>query len=241
LWKSYDEAALRLLDSRLLAHLARLCSADPPPVVTGADLLAGVLPAFAARGARVAVVGLEPEVMDALRARFSGVIFVHCNPAPGFEHDTARFGAVRDFVIGARADCTIFAVGSPRQELLAHSVWRVGGAVGIGLCVGAAPLFLSGTLRRAPGWMRRRAGLEWAWRLAREPRRLARRNLVDGPPVLVLILRDLLVGRALPSHGNCAIDESRIKGMEALCSGRPTHDLVPLDPRSARRGIPDQS
>src|SRR3712207_8728266 len=48
------------------------------------------------------------------------------------------------------------------------------------LCVGAAFDFLSGAKRQAPRWMRR-LGLEWAHRLASEPRRLWRRYLLGNP------------------------------------------------------------
>jgi exopolysaccharide biosynthesis WecB/TagA/CpsF family protein len=235
---AYDDAALCLLDSRVAAGLARVCGAAPPPVVTGADLLAAAMPALAARGARVAVVGLDAAAMDAFAARHPGVDFTHAEPARGFEHDEAALGAVVDFIERARADCTILAVGSPRQEVLAQAVRRRGRAVGIGLCVGAAPLFLSGALRRAPAPLRA-AGLEWAWRLMREPARLARRYLIDGPPVLLALAAEFR-RPALPQPGSCAIDRSIINGMEAQCSGRLSHDGVPLVPRSAQRRVPDQ-
>lgn len=185
----YRDAALRLLDSRLLAHLLRLRGMAPPPVATGADLVAAVLPALDARTARVAVIGLDAVAMAALRRRYPAIGFLHHSPVPGFEADPALLVAARDFAIAAAADCTLLAVGSPRQEILAHAIWRTGRARGIGLCVGAAPLFAAGVQRRAPRALRA-AGLEWAWRLAREPRRLGRRYLVDGPPALLAALRE---------------------------------------------------
>lgn len=236
---AYDEAAFSLLDSRVMRGVARLCGAAPPPVVTGADLLAALMPALAARRARIAVIGLEPAAMQAFAARYPGLAMRHLNPARGFEHDPAAFRAVVDFVVAARADCTIFAVGSPRQEALALAVRRRGDAVGIGLCVGAAPLFLAGTMRRAPRPLRA-AGLEWAWRLACEPRRLARRYLLDGPPTLLALIRELR-RPALPGPRRCAIDEGVASGREQECRGSQSHDGVPVDPRSARRGLPGQS
>lgn len=236
---AYDEAALCLLDSRVVAGLARLCGVLPPPVVTGADLLAAAMPALAARAARVAVIGLDAAAMGAFSARYPGIDFTHLEPARGFEHDAAAFGAAVAFIEHARADCTILAVGSPRQEVLARVVRRRGRAVGIGLCVGAAPLFLSGALRRAPAPLRA-AGLEWAWRLMREPSRLARRYLIDGPPVLLALAAEFR-RPALPPPGSCAIDGSIINGMEAQCSGRLSHDGVPLVPRSAQRRGPGES
>jgi exopolysaccharide biosynthesis WecB/TagA/CpsF family protein len=58
--------------------------------------------------------------------------------------------------------------------VVAAALVKRGRATGIGLCIGASLLFLAGEERRAPRWLQG-AGLEWAWRLAQDPRRLARR------------------------------------------------------------------
>ena len=69
------------------------------------------------------------------------------------------------------------------DELLALRVH--GGALGVGLCVGAALDFLTGSAKRAPQWMRG-MGLEWLHRLVSEPGRLWKRYLVTGPKVFSL-------------------------------------------------------
>jgi N-acetylglucosaminyldiphosphoundecaprenol N-acetyl-beta-D-mannosaminyltransferase len=53
--------------------------------------------------------------------------------------------------------------------------------LGVPVCVqiGASLDFLAGKVRRAPGWVQR-VGMEWAWRIAQEPRRLAPRYLQDA-------------------------------------------------------------
>ncbi len=56
------------------------------------------------------------------------------------------------------------------------------------LAFGAVVDFLAGRVRRAPKWMADH-GLEWAWRLMLEPRRLSRRYLVEDPPELVRLMR----------------------------------------------------
>lgn len=71
-------------------------------------------------------------------------------------------------------------LGKPRQELW---IARHGAATGarVLLAFGAVLDFQAGRVPRSPEWIAR-SGLEWAWRLGREPRRLAARYLVDGPP-----------------------------------------------------------
>jgi exopolysaccharide biosynthesis WecB/TagA/CpsF family protein len=186
LWPVYRGAMLRLLDSRFLQLWARALGMAVPPVVTGADLTEALL--ARADGRRVAVVGMTAEGMALLVARFPAVGFVHHAPPMGLAGDDAGFLAARDFVLGAGAEFVFFAVGSPVQERLAAAVAQAGG-VGVGLCVGAGLEFCAGTVRRAPGGMRR-CGLEWAFRLMREPRRLGWRYLVRDPGVLVALVAE---------------------------------------------------
>lgn len=77
-------------------------------------------------------------------------------------------------------------LGMPKQELWMNAVAdRLPGVSLVG--VGAAFDFLAGTVRRAPEWAQR-AGLEWAFRLAKEPRRLWRRYAWNNPAFLVSVV-----------------------------------------------------
>jgi N-acetylglucosaminyldiphosphoundecaprenol N-acetyl-beta-D-mannosaminyltransferase len=76
----------------------------------------------------------------------------------------------------ARPDVVCAAYGHGAQErFLAEHLPRIGAAVGIG--VGGALDVLAGRVRRAPGAVQA-AGREWAWRLAREPRRVRRQAVL---------------------------------------------------------------
>jgi N-acetylglucosaminyldiphosphoundecaprenol N-acetyl-beta-D-mannosaminyltransferase len=96
--------------------------------------------------------------------------------------------AVR-FVEEHPAHFIFLAVGSPRQERLAKCLQERGVATGVGLCIGASLLFLTGSEKRAPKPLRQ-AGLEWVWRLGINPRRMWRRYLVDDIVVLRLVWRE---------------------------------------------------
>ena len=82
----------------------------------------------------------------------------------------------------------MLAVAMPQQEILALRVAQAGGAVGVGLCIGASLDFLTGRKARAPLWMRK-ASLEWLHRLLSEPKRLWRRYLVEGPRIFLLTMK----------------------------------------------------
>lgn len=181
---AYAKASLCVCDSRVLARLARTHGISLP-VVTGSDLTAALLEKVLNQGDRVAVVGGNPEIVQRLSDRFPHLEFVHHCPPMGLRRDIAAQAAAAAFIAQAKCRFTFLAVGSPQQELIAA---RVSGGTGFGLCIGAALEFLTGDQVRAPLALRR-TGLEWAYRLASDPRRLWRRYLVEGPQVFLLALR----------------------------------------------------
>jgi N-acetylglucosaminyldiphosphoundecaprenol N-acetyl-beta-D-mannosaminyltransferase len=185
----YRDAGLTLLDSRVVARLGRRLGLAVPPVVTGSDLTAALFATVIRPGDRIAIIGGQAEAIAALTARHGLTDVVHHDPPMGFEHDQAAFARAVDAVRGAKARFVFLAVGSPRQEKLAHAIMQASDATGIGLCIGAALDFLTGAQARAPGWMQR-AGLEWLHRLATNPGRLAKRYLVDDLPIIALLARE---------------------------------------------------
>ncbi|HJS84106.1 MAG TPA: WecB/TagA/CpsF family glycosyltransferase [Acetobacteraceae bacterium] len=192
----YRSALLRLLDSRVVAKAAHGLGLPAPPVVTGSDLTARLL-ANLPRHTPITIIGLRPEHVPALRARFGLAAVAHHNPPPDFERTpSAMRNAVR-FVLDHPARLVFLALGSPRQEWLAAAIRADGGASGTGLCIGAGLDFLTGAARRAPDWMQR-AGLEWLHRLSSDPARLARRYLRDDPPIFAMLLRERMRATTLP-------------------------------------------
>ncbi|PVZ57059.1 WecB/TagA/CpsF family glycosyltransferase [Arthrobacter sp. H-02-3] len=79
-------------------------------------------------------------------------------------------------------------LGKPRQELWIDRYGALTGAEVL-LAFGAAVDFLAGRVRRAPRWASEH-GLEWGYRLALEPRRLASRYLLGGPPSYLKLRTD---------------------------------------------------
>jgi N-acetylglucosaminyldiphosphoundecaprenol N-acetyl-beta-D-mannosaminyltransferase len=185
----YHGAMLRLLDSRVVALAARCCGLAAPPVVPGSDLVALLLSQHVARGEPVTIVGLSPRWLPALVARCGLVSLAHYDPPMGFARDPAALRTAVDFVLSHPARFVFLATGSPQQEMLAAAIGASGCACGVGLCVGAGLEFIAGAQPRAPEWMQH-AGLEWLHRLCRNPQRLARRYLLDSPPIFPMLLKE---------------------------------------------------
>jgi N-acetylglucosaminyldiphosphoundecaprenol N-acetyl-beta-D-mannosaminyltransferase len=96
-------------------------------------------------------------------------------------------------LVRASAQLIFVCLGAPKQELFSdRNRARLAPAVLVGF--GAAVDFAAGTVPRAPAWMSR-AGLEWAFRLAREPKRLAARYLLRDPEFVKIVATQALARR----------------------------------------------
>lgn len=161
------------------------------PRLTGADLLPQLLDLASDLDCTVGFLGGTPEIHDRLQQ-----VLVHDYPwlqiagfwAPEREEIDSEAGseAIADAIAAVGVDMLVVALGKPRQELW---IDRYGDRTGarVLLAFGASADFIAGKTRRAPDWMQR-LGLEWAYRLGSEPRRLARRYLVQGPPALARLM-----------------------------------------------------
>jgi exopolysaccharide biosynthesis WecB/TagA/CpsF family protein len=196
----YKYADLCLCDSRVLAKLA-LRYRVKLTVVPGSDLTRVVLGALDARKGIVAIVGGSADTIDSLRSRFPNIRFTQHVPPMGVRHNPQGLSRAAEFARDASAHCTLLAVGSPQQEMIAARIKREGDATGVGLCVGASLDFLSGKERRAP-LVVQRAGLEWAFRLAGDPRRLWKRYLVDGLRIFAIAQRWSRSRPAVPTNAD---------------------------------------
>jgi N-acetylglucosaminyldiphosphoundecaprenol N-acetyl-beta-D-mannosaminyltransferase len=184
----YRAAVLRLLDSRVVAAAARMLRLPVPHVAPGSDVTEQVLTRFLRPGEPVTIIGLNARWLPALVERCGLSSPAHYDPPMGFAADPAALASVVAFVLAHPARFVFLAVGSPQQEMLAAAIAATGRATGIGLCIGASLEFLAGAANRAPCWMQR-AGLEWLHRLGGNPRRMARRYLLESPAVFGMLLR----------------------------------------------------
>jgi N-acetylglucosaminyldiphosphoundecaprenol N-acetyl-beta-D-mannosaminyltransferase len=162
-----------------------------PEKVSGSDLVPLLVRLAAARGFRVYLLGgaagVAQQAASRLRAAHPDLLVVGAaSPRVDIEEPAARRRALVETIRAAGADLVLVGLGAPKQELWIHDTApSLRPAVLLG--VGASLDFIAGTARRAPKWMSA-AGLEWAYRLAHEPRRLWRRYLVRDPEFVGIVL-----------------------------------------------------
>lgn len=177
----YREALLSLVDGMPLLWLSRVLGHPLPEKISGSDLVAPLCARAAEEGLGVYLLGAREGVgaraAERLIAEHPGlkVVGVH-SPPLGFEKDPDVLDHTLARVREAHPHLVLVALGCPKQEKFMRAHARhLAPAVLLG--IGATLDFLAGEVRRAPAWMSR-AGLEWAYRLAQEPTRMAERYLV---------------------------------------------------------------
>ena len=195
--RAYEEASLSLADGKYVVWASRLLGTPLPEKVSGSDLIEPLLRLAGERRWRVFLLGGAPGVAEAAaeRARrdFGVVVVGTASPFVRLDGTPGDLDQGADAVASARPDLLLVAMGAPKQERwIHHNRSRLGHAVAIG--VGASLDFVVGRIPRAPRWISR-AGLEWLYRLAREPRRLAHRYLVKDPRFLAIVARTARANR----------------------------------------------
>lgn len=177
--------------------MARRIGAGLPERVTGIDLMDALCARAAVQGWPIALVGGENGVAlaasTALRRRYRELQTVFCHH--GF-FDPQESPEIADAVASSGAKLLFVGMNTPRKEDFALR-WGAHAGVELAMGVGGAFDVLAGRLRRAPGSLQG-LGLEWAWRWAQEPRRLARRYGWDGARFALATLR---AGPAVDARG----------------------------------------
>lgn len=185
------QASMAVPDGMPLLWAARLRGTPLPERVTGASLIFSISEAAARHGRSVYLLGGEPGVperaAERLASRYPGLRVAGTDAPPiGFDATEQGVTRLRDRLTDASPDVVFVGLGCPKQERL---ITRLAPALPTAwfIACGAAIPFAAGAYQRAPNWMQR-AGLEWAYRLVSEPRRLMRRYLIDDLPFAASLL-----------------------------------------------------
>lgn len=173
---AFDRADLQLADGWPIVAASRVLGEPLPERIAGIDLVDRLV--HSDTEFSLAILGGPSDAaakLAELAADRNRVALVD-ELAPGWD-DPRRRRELASRLKDASPNLMLVGIGAPRQELLAHELKDV--VAGPIICCGAAVEVLAGVRPRAPRIMQR-VGLEWAFRLAIEPRRLSRRYLLAG-------------------------------------------------------------
>jgi len=193
---AYAAAALSLVDGTPVLWASRLLRTPLPVKISGSDLVLPLLQRANERGHRVYFLGGAPGVADLakskLEAMMPGIRIVGTDASRIDVNALGEADEVAERIRLAEPDLVLVALGAPKQEIWSYTrSERLKPAVLIG--VGASLDFVAGIQKRAPSWMSK-VGLEWLYRLAQEPGRLAARYLLRDPEFGLILLRQLTQG-----------------------------------------------
>ena len=189
----HNAAGLVTPDGMPMVWLSRWHGHKHVDRVYGPDLMLEILAQSAERGYRHyfygGADGVPEKLAAAMQQRYPG-LRVTGTYSPPFRvlsdaEDTAAVRRINE----CAPDIVWVGLSTPKQERwMAGHVGRIAAPVMIG--VGAAFDFHAGLKRQAPVWVQR-SGFEWLYRLLQEPKRLARRYLVNNPRFLARIAMQL--------------------------------------------------
>jgi N-acetylglucosaminyldiphosphoundecaprenol N-acetyl-beta-D-mannosaminyltransferase len=172
-------ADIVLRDGIGMAILLRLLNQAPGLNLNGTDLIPKILRLYAGRS--IALLGTQDPYLRQARDKVMNQL------APGSRVVTTHgFLETADYLRLAathRPELIVLGMGMPKQEEVACTLRAAVGYPCLIVCGGAIIDFMGGKTSRAPGWVRS-TGLEWAWRLALEPKRLFHRYVIGNPVFL---------------------------------------------------------
>jgi N-acetylglucosaminyldiphosphoundecaprenol N-acetyl-beta-D-mannosaminyltransferase len=187
----HNASGLTTPDGMPLVWAGRWSGAKHMRRVYGPDLMLALCALAAERGWSSyfygGAAGVPERLAERLAERFPGLEVAGTYSPPFRELTPAEDAAIVARIEQAAPDLVWVGLSTPKQErwMAAHHD-RLSAPVLLG--VGAAFDIHAGLLPQAPRWMQR-SGLEWLYRLSREPRRLAGRYLRNNPRFVLALLR----------------------------------------------------
>ncbi|MDA1194541.1 MAG: WecB/TagA/CpsF family glycosyltransferase [Planctomycetota bacterium] len=201
LWEAHQNADVQRVlnasdlwipDGAAPVIIARLRGHQAVERIPGAELMTAVFEQGRTLGYRHYFYGDTDETLAALKTavetRWPGNVVVGAFSPPFRRHAAGEVAAYVQRINDAKPDFLWVALGLPKQDRWIHE-HKQALSVPVAVGVGAAFAFVAGTVDRAPKWMGR-YGLEWLYRLIKEPRKCWRRSMIQGPQFLYAVFQE---------------------------------------------------
>lgn len=188
----YENASLILTDGKPLLWIAKWYGTPIKEKVSGSDLFPLLCEMAAKKGYKMfflgAAEGVAAKAAENLMKRYQRLQIVGTYSPPfGFENDSKELIKIQKKIKMARPQILIVGLGCPKQEKFMYQHCKEL-EVPISFGLGASFDFEAGNIKRAPRWMADH-GLEWLFRITQDPKRMAKRYLVDDRKILSLAIK----------------------------------------------------
>lgn len=189
---AYNNAELVLADGMPLIWISKYLGTPIVEKISGSDLLPKVCEMASKKSYKVFFLGAAPGVAEKaaknLQNKFDGLnICGYYSPKLGFENDEIEILNIIEKINNCNPDILALALGTPKQEKFIYKYKDKVNAK-VTLNIGAAIDFEAGKVKRAPKWMQN-FGLEWFYRLCKEPERLFKRYLIDDMKIIKIVFK----------------------------------------------------
>lgn len=192
LCKVYENADLILTDGKPLLWIAKWYGTPIKEKISGSDLFPLLCNMAAEKKYKMfflgAAEGVAAKAAENLMKRYPGLDVVGTYSPPfGFEKNKTEMTKIENMIKNAKPEILIVGLGCPKQELfILHNKDVLEVPISLGL--GASLDFEAGKIKRAPRWMANH-GLEWLFRITQDPKRMAKRYLIDDLKIFGLALK----------------------------------------------------
>lgn len=179
----YAQSSGAFLDGMPLVWAARFIHNTHVERIAGADLFIDVFREIVRLGGRVFILGGMPGVAEkAIRNlgyfELIGTQISFYSPPLGFEKNPQENNKIVNIINAYKPHIIFAALGTPKQEFWL-SEHKIKIDFGVAIAIGASVDFVAGTQKRAPKWMRE-SGIEWLYRLIRDPKKMWKRYLITN-------------------------------------------------------------
>lgn len=185
----YANASLILTDGKPLIWISKLYGTPIKEKISGSDLFPLLCKMAAEKKYTMfflgAAEGVAQTAANNLMDKYPGLKVVGTYSPPfGFENDKKEMDKIKSMIHKMKPDILIVGLGCPKQELfMYHHCKELNVPISFGL--GASLDFEAGNVKRAPKWMANN-GFEWLYRITQDPKRMAKRYLINDMKIFSL-------------------------------------------------------
>jgi exopolysaccharide biosynthesis WecB/TagA/CpsF family protein len=135
--------------------------------------------------------GVAQRAAENLRKKYKGLNVVGTySPSFGFQDKKDEIELIIKTINDTKPDILAVGLGAPKQEKFIFK-YKEKLRVPVSMAIGATIDFEAGNIKRAPIWMQK-TGLEWFYRLCKEPKRMFKRYIIDDVKIINLVLKEII-------------------------------------------------
>lgn len=183
----YKNADLILTDGMPLIWISKMKGNPIKEKISGSDFFPKLCERAAKKGYSLfllgAAEGVASKAAENLKEKYNGLNIVGTySPSYGFEKKDHEIKQIIKMINEVKPDILAVGLGAPKQEKFLYK-YKNELNVPISLAIGASIDFEAGNINRAPKWMQN-LGLEWFYRLCKEPKRMFKRYIIDDLKII---------------------------------------------------------